>query len=120
MIFVSPVLAQITNPAISENIGTGQGSSILGRILGTVINLLLVGGVLTCFLFIILGAYNWIAAGGDKGKLQQAQQSIIQAIVALMILFSVYALMSFLGNLFGINLIELNIPTLTQTGSNTN
>lgn len=115
---VSIVLADsgIVNPALPSM--TGQtGPALISQFLSVVITLLLVIGVFACFLFIIIGAYRWISGGNDKVKLEEARNTIFQAVVALLILFALFAVMRLIGDLFGLNFLNLPIPTLSGGGS---
>jgi hypothetical protein len=50
---------------------------------------------------LIMGGFNWLTSGGDKGKIDQARSRIINAIVGIIIVAASYAIftlvLSFLG-----------------------
>jgi len=109
------VLAQgITNPVLPTEITSLSGVETVGRILRTLVSFLLVGGVLVGFLSVIIGAIEWIASSGDKNKLQEARDRVVHAIIALIILFSVFGIINLVGNLFGINLLQIKVPTVVE------
>ena len=112
--FVSPVYADgIVNPVIPA-LGTGSGTEIFGRLLSVVITALLVGGVLASLLNLVIGAYRWMSGGRDKAYLQEARERVFHAVTALIVLFSVFAIIRLVGDLFGINLLEITIPSVTR------
>lgn len=86
--------APIQNPVIKGLIGKteDQAGGILGNFFSSLVGLLLVGATIWAFLQLLLGGFSWITAGGDKGKLETAQQKILQAIVGLGIVFASWAI----------------------------
>ena len=111
---LSPVWAQIENPAL-PHLSYDEGISDFSDMISTVITLLFVGGIMAAFLHLIVGGYRWISAKGDKAALQEAQQTILNSVVGLVILFAVYAILNLLGLAFEINLIKPIIPSITGT-----
>ncbi len=107
----------ITNPAINPTIGrypgiTG-GEAPLQLLLANIIILVLgVGGALS-FLLLLWGAIEYITAGGDKEATQKATKRISSAIIGVVILLTSFAIIYVVGKIFGINLLEFSIPTLS-------
>lgn len=111
---MSQLLAQITNPAVPALQtfgGTGDsgqvGASILGQYLSVILVTSISVGGLAVLAYMILGGIQWVTADGDSGKIDKARNRIIQSIVGLAILFSVAAIATFIGPLFGIDLLRL-------------
>lgn len=77
---------------------------------------LFVAGAVIAIFFLIWGGIKWITAGGDKTKVQAARDTIIGAIIGLIIVFASYFLISIvLSTFFGINLSSgFTLPQLTQ------
>lgn len=57
--------------------------SDLGRVIGVGINLFLIVASLFMFLYMLLGAFDWIVSGGDKERVAKAQSKITNAIIGL-------------------------------------
>lgn len=80
----------------------------------------LVVGVMTViagiwFLFgLLTGAVQWLASGGDKQALQNAQKKIFTSIVGLTIVIAAYGLIYFIGNVLGFKYI-LNPAIIIET-----
>jgi len=106
----------IVNPVL-PGLGSLPGEVVLGNIISAVAGLFLVGGSITAFLYLLLGALNWITAAGDKTKLEKAQHEITQAIIGLIILVSVWALMLVIGKFTGIGFPTILIPTVNQVST---
>ncbi len=70
-------------------------------------------GVLTVvafiwFIFVLFtGAISWLSSGGDKAKLQEAQKKITTSLVGLIIVISAIFLIKLIGNMFGIDILNL-------------
>ena len=60
----------ITNPAISPKVGTGNGIDILQLFLGNFLQIMFIAGGVVAFFMLLLGGFEYITAGGDKKKLK--------------------------------------------------
>lgn len=115
------LLAQtpISNPFVTGFVGKSQSDTgnIFGKFFSSLVALLLVGATLWAFIQLILGGISWITAGGDKGRLEVAQQKILQAIIGLGIVFAAWAfylaILKFLGVTTGVGGgFEFTLPSL--------
>jgi hypothetical protein len=121
MNLIKPAYAQICNPALPL-LGCGgatKGGDLLGGLIGGAVAMLLIVGTIAAFIFLILGALRWILSSGDKAKLQQAQETITNAILGLILLASAWAIIALVGNFLGLGVIgngfsgwRLDLPTL--------
>jgi hypothetical protein len=86
-----------------------------GNVVGAVITLLFVIAVIIALGFLIWGGIKWILSGGDKGAVESARNTIVAAIVGLVIVFLSYFILNLVINFFlGTGLDELHIPTIEQ------
>lgn len=114
------LLAQkaVCNPVLPAALGGCQspdyqtGSTNVGALIGAIIGWLIVICFLWAFFYIITGALSWITSGGDKGKLENARNRIVNAIIGLIIAFAIWAIMSLIGPFFGIDFPEIPFPTI--------
>jgi len=113
-------LTQIRNPVLPPSLGGGQnpdvnqGGVALGRLIGNLIGALFIAGFLLTFMQIIISAIQWITAGGDKQALEKARTGITNAIMGLVIVGATYALMTLVGQFFGMEITNLTIPSFDQ------
>lgn len=112
------LLAQrIYNPALNGAVGnlpsSGKGTDIIQIFLSNGMTFAFGLGALVLIVMLLIGAYEYITAGGDKDALQRSTKRMTQAVIGLIILFSIYLIANVLGMLFGINILQLNIPLLT-------
>ena len=110
---MSTLLAQITNPAMvdmPQHMNSGAtGAAILGKYLAIAITTAISLGGLAVLVYFILGAVNWITAGGDKSKIEKAQQRIIQAFIGFALLVFAVSILGFVGpTFFGIDFLQID------------
>jgi len=89
------------------------GSQVQSRVainsdLGTFVQksfsaVILVAGLAT-FMYLVYGGVQWIMAGGDKGKLEEAKSKITNGIIGLAIVASAWAVYKLVDYFFGIGI----------------
>jgi hypothetical protein len=90
----------------------------LGSLLSLVIRLFLIIVGMLVGVYLLLGGLDWITSGGEKEKLQKAQNKITNAIIGLIIIFIILSVFGIVtGDILGIIIItpngwQLKIPTL--------
>lgn len=55
----------------------------------------------------ILAAFNWVTSGGDSSKVQKARDKMVQGVLGLIIIISSYALLGLIGNVIGLDLLNI-------------
>lgn len=82
----------------------------IGQELNAVMSILL--GFLTAIaslwfiIRMVLGGISWLSSGGDQKSLQNAQQTITNAIIGLTIVIASYAIISVIGGLLGLDILN--------------
>lgn len=107
------LLAQTINlgdKAKLGGLGNATGLTAEGMISGFV-GLILVLAGLAFFFILVIGGIKWILSGGDKAHTEGARNQITAALVGLVIVFSAWAIIGLINTFFGINLLQLKIPT---------
>lgn len=111
-------LVALSNPAIPTSIGDRYGagwitaSNVLQVFLRNFINLALGLGGVYFFMTVIIGGYQYITAGGDKESVQKATSRIRNGVIGVAILLSVFMIVWFVETIFGIPILQVNIPGL--------
>lgn len=100
----------ITNPALKNTIQGMTGVDFVQTIIKNVIIVFFIIGIITSLAFILIGAIQWISAGGDKAALDGARRKITSALIGLVILLGVYVIIRFIGDFLGIDLLSLPLP----------
>jgi hypothetical protein len=101
----------ITNPGIG-NLNNNSGIGFFQQLIPSLIGLAFIVGAIVFFFMLILGAIQWITSGGDKNAVESARGRIGQALIGIIILFSVFAIVKVVENIFGINILMLDITPL--------
>ena len=83
----------------------------ISPIIQTAATLLFVIAIILSLFFLVLGGIRWIISEGDKTKLQQARATLTYAVVGLIIVFLSFFIINVVGELFGINLLQISLPT---------
>jgi len=78
------------------------------------IRLALVVVALVFFAMLIWGGIRWILSKGDKAEVENARNQISNALIGLAIVFVAWALIRLIQALFGIDILELEIPSLQE------
>ena len=80
-------------------------------IVSGLIGLTLIIAALVFFFILVIGGIKWILSGGDKTATEGARSQITAALVGLTIVFAAWAIIQLIKTLFGVNILELNIPS---------
>jgi magnesium-transporting ATPase (P-type) len=81
-------------------------------IVSGLIRLVLMIAAIVFFFMLVMGGIKWIMSEGDKTKLDTARQQITNALIGLVIIFVAWAIIVLVNQLFGIDLMGLDLPTL--------
>lgn len=72
------------------------------------IEVLILGAFLFALYTIIRGGVNMITSGGDKEKFTAGRERARYAIIGLVVIFLSIFLVNFIGNFFGVNLLQIS------------
>ena len=89
-------------------------SDKFGSLVGEVVTVLLILAALIALFFLIWGGIRWITSSGDKAKVEAARNTIISALIGLIIAFLAYFILTVILGLFGLNTTQLTLPNFTQ------
>jgi hypothetical protein len=76
----------------------------LGTYVSSIVGVALSVAALAAFIFLVFGGIQWITAGGDKGKIEEARNRITNAIIGLAIVAASWAIFLLVDNFFGIGI----------------
>ena len=76
------------------------------------INLIIIVSVVLFLFSFLIGGIKMIISGGDKEKMQEASRQVINAIIGIIIVFSTWALISLIEQIFGVKLTTLQLPRI--------
>ena len=88
------------------------GNLTTASIVSGAIRLVLVVTALVFFAMLIWGGIRWIMSKGDKTEVENARNQITNALIGLAIIFVAWAIIKLIESLFGISILQLEIPSL--------
>ena len=80
-------------------------NNTLGDFVSHTIPAIILVAALATFIYLIYGGVEWITAGGEKGKIENARNRITQGIVGLAIVACAWAISSLVMYFFGIDIL---------------
>ncbi|KKQ35930.1 MAG: hypothetical protein US53_C0068G0006 [Candidatus Woesebacteria bacterium GW2011_GWA1_37_7] len=87
------------------------GNITIAGLVSALIVLVLIVAALIFFFMLIWGGVKYITSGGDKGQAESARSTITAALIGLVIVFAAWAIITLVNAFFGIDILQLNIPT---------
>jgi len=74
--------------------------------LSNIIGFLTIVGGLFFVIFFLIAAFEWLRAGDDKGKIEKAQQRMINAAIGLLIMIVTIGIVGIVGGVFGLEILN--------------
>ena len=111
------LLAQLKNPVLPPGLGSGdytQGGTVLGKLISGVVGMVIIIAFILSFIYLTVGAVRWITSGNDKAGLEAARNTILHAILGIIIVGAAWAIVKLVGQFLGLNIEALPIPVVTQ------
>lgn len=108
------------NPPKGMDFGAADPVAGFGNLIGFGIQLFIAVAGMFLLLYLLWGAYDWIASGGEKEKITKAQQKITHALIGFTLIFVAIVIFNVLAGRI-LKIItpnpdgsgwQLNLPTL--------
>ncbi len=115
MSLLSTVLAQINISPGGQF--AGLNNITITSIISAIIIMVLIGAALVFFFMLVWGGIRYIMSGGDKTQAEAARSQITAALIGLVIVFAAWAIINLVSIFFGIDILQLNIPSAQRTGA---
>lgn len=109
---LSIVQAQINNNALSSNLIGLEGTEFLGSLIKGLIGAsMVIAGVYFVFM-VIWGGIKYVSSEGDKTQAETARKTITNALIGIVIVFSLYAIVNVVSCFFGLSFLEFEVGEL--------
>lgn len=92
-------------PDLTKSSVTSSGE-ILEKIISNTIGTITIVAGLAFLLFFVFGALQWILAGGDSGKIDQAKKQMTNGAIGLIIIIVSYAVIGVIAGVVGIDILN--------------
>lgn len=97
---------EIRNKALPPILGNGDGGTALATLMSNLWRAVIVAGGLALLLYLVWGGLEWIMAGGDKTKVEDARSKITQGIIGMAVLSATVAIAIFLSEVLQLDLLN--------------
>ncbi|MBI2029286.1 hypothetical protein HYT02_02640, partial [Candidatus Gottesmanbacteria bacterium] len=87
------------NDPTQSAINAGSAFLAFATLISNIIGVFVVVAGLVFLAQFMLGGFKWLTAGGDKAKLESAQQSLLHAVIGLVIVLAAFAIVSLVGSI---------------------
>jgi hypothetical protein len=105
-LLVGNVQAQTQILPDNDDIEAG-GNFTIASLIASLINGAILISALAVLLYLILGGFQWLTSGGDKGKTEAARNKITAALIGLLIVLASWAIYNLILSFFGIDLEDV-------------
>lgn len=118
-----PVLAVDIDPCASSGLKGKQNAEGFGKLCnisftgGLVSDIITIAFILASLIalgFLIYGGIRWITSGGDKTGVETARNTIVAALVGLVIVFLAYFIIKLIFGFFGLDFGTFALPKFTD------
>lgn len=115
---VGSASAQINLNETATTRGFAPPAISVGTIISWALGVLFAVAALAAVAFLIWGGIKWITSGGDKGKVEAARNTIVAAIIGIIVVVLSFVILNFVIQIlgFGQGIFSICIPTLSQAG----
>ncbi len=91
-------------------------SGNFGDVVGNLVTFFFIIAIVIALAFLIFGGIKWIFSGGDKTAVESARNTIVAAIVGLIIVFLAFFILNIVTTFFlGKSITAFTLPTLKLT-----
>ncbi len=93
--------------AYSQDSNTPDGAlSNLETFVSNALGVITTVATLFFIIYFIMGAFKWVAAGGDAGKVQKARDEMTQSVLGLILIVAAYGLIGLVGKIVGLTILD--------------
>lgn len=120
LLSAAPAFAQVNITLCPEALKSticNLNADQFGVLVSNVVTTLLVIAVIISVIVLVYGGIKWILSGGDKAKVESARSTIIGGIIGLVLAFLAFFIITLVAGLFGINIQNLQLPSLLNNPS---
>ena len=109
-----PAAAQIN---LEPNSNFSPGPVTIENVVRFVINGLIILGIIASLIFLILGGVKWIISGGDKAAVEAARNTVIAAVIGLVVVILAFVILNVVLQILGLgSLSTITLPNLANPG----
>jgi len=97
------LIASITNPILKDSSSISSNSSgYVNNIIQSIVSIFMIVAVVYFIWHFVMAAYHMINSNGDPKKWEESQKSILYSFVGIILVFSLFAILKFVGTVTGV------------------
>jgi len=96
----------ITNPLLKDDTSSSNPELYVNNVFQAVISMFFIVAIIYFFWHIIFAGLHLIGSDGDPKKLEQGKNEMVNSAVGLVAIFSIFAVIKFIGLVLGIQGLE--------------
>ena len=110
----------ICNPVIDGILGGSQNNNcqstpnssqnIIAILLARFFSAALAVGTIFFLVYLVINSVRWLTAGGDSGQIASARDGILNAIIGVTVLASIFAIANFIAPIIGLSSENCQFP----------
>ena len=100
----------IINPVIGL-FGKQAGNLTLAYLLAQFLRVSLVAAGILLLVYLVITGIQWLTSGGEKTAVAAARERMTAAFIGLIIIILVIVVINLINNIFGLNILEPELPT---------
>lgn len=89
-----------------ELFGSEGPRAELGEFISNMVTTITVVGSLAFVIYFFIGSLKWITAGGDKGKVAEAQSQMTQSAIGLIAIVASFFIIGIVGAVLGLDILN--------------
>jgi hypothetical protein len=93
-------------PAVPTNFSVDAPQAAFSDWIARNLNIAFIVATLIVFLYLILGAFEWITSAGEKGKLESARNRMLHAAIGLIVLAASVAIFIFIQSILNVCIVQ--------------
>lgn len=96
---------------------TDAGAQGFSSLIGVVIGWMFTVGLILFIFFFLINAIKWIVSQGDKNSIEGARTGILQAVLGVVVLLSLFAVLKLIETIFHVCVLQITLPIFGETVS---
>lgn len=97
--------------ALCDDASKAMPLECAGVLLQNVVNIAAEFGVAVAIIFLVWGGIKFVTSGGDKGKIEEGRQTMVYAIIGLLVIIFSFAIIRLIAALMGFSTVPIfNLP----------
>ena len=108
-------LADVSNPLLPSKLNPTSGLagvSGFSAVIAVILKTFFVVGFVLFIVYFLIGGLQWITSTGDAKALEKARNSIVHALLGVVVMLSLFAILKLIEAVFGVNFLQIDLGAI--------